>query len=110
MARLATTTADPVEGAVLHTECSCAADRAVNRLVVVPHATLKASVANRRRDIIKNRHFHQMSAVKDIRKGLMMGSDRRNELRQKGIEKHELKRRNLTREVWEVEPNGLDLD
>ena len=75
MARLETTTADPVEGAVIDTECRCAADRAVNRLAVVPHATLKASVASRRRDTVKKCHFHQMSAVKDIRKGFMMGSD-----------------------------------
>ena len=64
MARLATTTADPVEGAVLDTVSMCAAD-----------LSLKASEANRRRAILNKRHLHIMSDVKDIREGFVMVGD-----------------------------------
>ena len=64
MARLATTTEDPVEGAVLDTVSRCAAD-----------LSLKASEANRRRGILNKRHLHHMSPVKDIRKGFVMVGD-----------------------------------
>ena len=105
MARLETTTADPVEGAVLETECRCAADQALNRVAVVPHATLKASVARRRQDSLKKCHFHQMSAVKDILKGLMMGSDKGTS--PKGRIKARTEASGTSREVREVDQTAL---